>query len=771
MRRPIEGDPVSSALPSTRATPAARRNRLAILFGVATIAALALSFIVAKDMKFLMPGPLASAHAAIENCNACHTRSGSGKLSWLHGLVAGDRLADSQGCLSCHKMAETAFNAHSAPAEALSDSTARLAKIVAETPSPTSAVFQNAVFPTDRVVARGLYCTTCHQEHQGAGFDLTRISGEQCRSCHVVKFDSFDGHHPQLGAFPFSRRSRIIFDHNGHFSKHFPETAKGSKAAQVPTSCASCHTSRKDKRLMAVVPFEQTCSGCHLGQITGQERANGPKGIAFLSLPGLDLQTLKKRKAAIGEWPEASEAELTPFMKVLIGRNERGRSLLKAIARLNLQDLSGASASQIGAVTNLAWEIKGLLYALIKNKASDALGRMSADGTKLGSDLIGDLTAGIPRDVLVRAYQQWLPNLATEMANRPQVAAASGGEWVTTTSEGSLSLDAAAGSADKDAGGERSPARRRAVPPAAAAERDAGAGGEARAEPVAPAVSKPSAKAARSDDRPPPKTADQTDDLLHPTDEEMRAMRAGVGGGGAGGKAAAAAEPAARRPEPAPARAKADAGRPAAKPEDDARSALASAAPSSSIETDVDAENWAAYGGWYRQDHTIFYRPTGHKDKLIHAWLLLTGPKSKTGDGSAASAVFDFLTGKDAQGSCSKCHSVDEAADKRRTINFAPVSIDDKAGRFTTFSHEPHLGILDQRGCLTCHDLEKSSPYLKSYEQGDPKVFASSFKAVKKELCQTCHTSGMARQDCLLCHKYHLGGAAAPMMSTRVPEQ
>ena len=79
-----------------------------------------------------MPGPLTSAHGAIENCSACHTKSGSGKLSWIHGLVAGDPLADSKACLTCHKMPDTAFNAHSASAEALKQSTKRLTKIAAE---------------------------------------------------------------------------------------------------------------------------------------------------------------------------------------------------------------------------------------------------------------------------------------------------------------------------------------------------------------------------------------------------------------------------------------------------------------------------------------------------------------------------------------------------------------------------------------------------------------------------------------------------------------
>ena len=68
------------------------------------------------------------------------------------------------------------------------------------------------------------------------------------------------------------------------------------------------------------------------------------------------------------------------------------------------------------------------------------------------------------------------------------------------------------------------------------------------------------------------------------------------------------------------------------------------AAPVISIESDVDPESWAEYGGWYRQDYAIFYRPTGHKDKFIYSWLFLTGPQAPKGDKSPAAAVFDFLT-------------------------------------------------------------------------------------------------------------------------------
>ena len=105
-------------------------------------------------------------------------------------------------------------------------------------------------------------------------------------------------------------------------------------------------------------------------------------------------------------------------MQVMISRDERGRALLKTVDSLNLQDLTGASDDQIKAVTNLVWEIKGLFYALIKGKASDVLGDFNiGGGAKLSATLVADLTASIPRDVVISAQQQWLPNLATEMAN------------------------------------------------------------------------------------------------------------------------------------------------------------------------------------------------------------------------------------------------------------------------------------------------------------------------------------------------------------------
>jgi hypothetical protein len=844
MPRPARTRSVRPPKDEKQAAPGLRRDRLAALLALVTVFCLGSAFLLFRDTQFLMPGPLASAHGAIENCSACHTKSGSGKLSWIHGLAAGDPLADSKACLTCHKMPDTAFNAHGASAEVLKQSTKQLTKIAAGTPAPQWARTQSVAFPTHDVVERGLHCATCHQEHQGVNFNLSKISNEKCGSCHVVKFDSFDGHHPKFENYPFKRRTRIVYDHAGHFGKHFPEVAKKYPARRIPDTCSSCHNSRVDKRVMAVAPFEQTCTACHLDQIVGKERASGPKGIAFLTLPGLDLRTLKEKNALIGEWPDASEAELTPFMKVMISRDERGRDLINTVDSLKLLDLTDANDEQIKAVTNLVWEIKGLFYALISGKASDVLADLNiGGGAKLSANLVADLTANIPRDVVISAQQQWLPNLATEMANRrggwstaitvagsasPEDSGSDGSqapptpspEVVVSETASIAKLDppacavrilgqcflskgreeeaeaakakaaqpeGAAGKTDtanaKADGGqetltadEQAPA---AEPEGAAGKTDtanakADGGEETLSADEQPRPAQPEGAAGKTDtanakadggketlsadEQPQDKAADQTDDLLSPTEDELRAIKAAEKAAQPGGAA----------------------GEGAADSDTEEAETQTGAAPVNSIESDVDPESWAEYGGWYRQDYAIYYRPTGHKDKFIYSWLFLTGPQAPKGDTSPAAAVFDFLTSKDAQGSCTKCHSVDDIQGKGRVVNFSPLSAESKQGRFTNFIHEPHfqavgigqrIGILENRGCLTCHNLEKTSPYLKSYEQGNPQNFVSNFGEVKKDLCQTCHTSSTARQDCLLCHKYHVNGVTTPIMSTRIPTQ
>jgi hypothetical protein len=813
---------------STRqALPSLQRERVGVLLALATVVCVGAAYVLTNGMTLLMPGPLSSAHGTLETCSTCHAKSGNGKLSWVQGLVPGDPHADSKACLTCHKMPETAFNAHSAPAEVLKQSTQRLTKIAERTPQPHSARVQSIAFPTDEAVARGLNCATCHQEHQGTKAKLKTISDAQCRSCHVVKFDSFDGDHPKFENYPFKSRTRIVYDHAGHFGKHYPEVAKKGATNLIPATCATCHNSRDDKRIMAVAPFEKTCANCHLDQIKGKERVSGPKGIAFLTLPSLDLQTLKKKKAAIGEWPDASEAALSPFMKVMVSRNERGRALITAVEKLNLQDLSSANEQQIRTVTDLVWEIKTLYFSLISRKASDVLGDLSIGGSgKLSANLVADLTASIPRDVIITAQQQWLPNLAVEIANGPgardpQPSDQQPDGWSAVTVYDEITKPATARSASRD---ENAPSDAGQDPakdnPSDAATKDTTTAqtdpppclvsilgqcllfkGAEPSQPQATATA-PSTANSKPDDTksartfrelPPPanlglstlastvpsppqtvktggasakpetataplpsnkqpqgKASDQTDDLLFPTPDEVRDITARNKAAGKSVQpmdASIATGAAPSAPPPA------------------SRSV---AAPVVSIANTLDPENWAEYGGWYQQDHAIFYRPTGHKDKFVFAWLTLTGPYAPAGDTTPPAAVFEYLTRKDAQGSCVKCHSVDEVQGQARTVNFSPLTLAQKQGRFTRFIHEPHFATTGDRGCLTCHKLSKDQPYLKSYEQNNPHNFAPEFGTVTKDSCQNCHKSSMARQDCLTCHKYHVNDVITPITNTKL---
>lgn len=828
-------------------TPRSGRDLIAVICFAATLIGVVSVFSLATGTRFLMPGPLSSAHSALGECTSCHTNSGKGKLDWVFGLVRGDPLADSKACLTCHKIPDAQFNPHGALQVDLQRSTERLKKTAARLPVAHSTHVQNLAFPASEVIARDLYCATCHQEHQGAGFDLDTVTNAQCSACHVAKFDSFDGDHPEFEEYPFKRRTRIVFDHAGHFRKHYPELAKKDPTRTLPATCDTCHGSGDDKRVMSVAGFEKACAQCHRDQIIGKGRASGPKGIAFLSLPGIDLETLRAKRVDIGEWPEASEAGLTPFMRVMVSRSERGRQFLARADRLSLQDLSGASDDDLKAVADLAWEIKDLFHGLIEGKTSEVLGDLTiGNGAKPDEALAADLTAGLPRDVIIGAQQEWLPNLATEIAHRrnPDLAQASSlasttskpGEAGAAAPEDTVSRDERGSEGDRaaresgeptdedtrkaeqatdqaepsDSGvngdGETSAEAKPADDTAKANPQDCvlslfgscvitktdnsanlksgpartpaafdarsnlmrlGGGELARqerardtGEKTGSAPVKPVSGTTRLAQAPTATTArgGQSDDLLSPSPEELRAIKAHAEAAGTktrfgNGSSLKAARDAGADREESPA------------------SVQQASAPTIKIESQVDPETWAEYGGWYRQDHAIYYRPTGHKDRFMYAWLFLTGPRAQQGQTAPLGAVFQSLAGKDAQGACTKCHSIDGLASGGSVVNFAPASAATKQGSFTRFIHEPHFNIMGERGCLTCHKLESQSPYLKSYEQRKPLQSASNFSAVKKEVCQQCHTASKARQDCVTCHKYHVNGVTAPTTATRTPDQ
>ncbi len=60
---------------------------------------------------------------------------------------------------------------------------------------------------------------------------------------------------------------------------------------------------------------------------------------------------------------------------------------------------------------------------------------------------------------------------------------------------------------------------------------------------------------------------------------------------------------------------------------------------------------------------------------------------------------------------------------------------------------------------MTENGNKTKETYASAFEPGqhDPSVFHSNFRTIDKAACASCHQSGHVRDDCLLCHNYHIG--------------
>ncbi len=190
----------------------------------------------------------------------------------------------------------------------------------------------------------------------------------------------------------------------------------------------------------------------------------------------------------------------------------------------------------------------------------------------------------------------------------------------------------------------------------------------------------------------------------------------------------------------------------------------------------MGGEAWSTAGGWYRDEFSLFYRPTGHEDALLRAWLNVTGV-SAVGftQPEAAREIFELLADPKAPGRCVKCHSVDAVGEQPNTgfvVNWTGTRPVQDQQKFTRFSHRTHFSLLDEKGCLSCHSLGKSVARTDRSKTRDPKRFVSNFGPIKREACATCHRKTEAGDRCLTCHEYHIGVfppamVSAPMVMTK----
>ena len=168
-----------------------------------------------------------------------------------------------------------------------------------------------------------------------------------------------------------------------------------------------------------------------------------------------------------------------------------------------------------------------------------------------------------------------------------------------------------------------------------------------------------------------------------------------------------------------------------------------------------EAETRVAVGGWYRLDesYTIHYRPGGHEDLFLTAWLEGT----VNNPAPTAQKIFAQLSADGAPGACMKCHTVDRTA-TGTVVNWRAARPQPNLQPFTTFKHAAHFSLMGDQGCMTCHTFAVGADYTGSFGANrNPAEFHSNFAPLAKNTCATCHQPAKSGESCLQCHNYHTG--------------
>ncbi|MBF0157571.1 MAG: hypothetical protein HQL57_10340, partial [Magnetococcales bacterium] len=160
-------------------------------------------------------------------------------------------------------------------------------------------------------------------------------------------------------------------------------------------------------------------------------------------------------------------------------------------------------------------------------------------------------------------------------------------------------------------------------------------------------------------------------------------------------------------------------------------------------------EEWSLGGGWYRQGFALRYRPGGHGDPYLRAWLEVASRLPSTGSGGA---LFSHLGDPGAVGGCLRCHRAvaGEGEVSLRWHAWAP-----QAGErpFSRFSHAPHTAQAGPPNCSGCHRLE---PVPTAPEKRPLPPVSGGLQAITSDGCAACHRPGGADDSCRSCHRYHV---------------
>ena len=234
---------------------------------------------------FRDPGKILDVHAAVvgeRGCSSCHAPHDMDPRGFVLAVFrpSGPSQGGSNKCLACHVIAKKPGSGHSAEA-----------------------------------------CTLCHAEHKGAVAPVSKITDQQCHTCHKTKFTTFSASHPEFKkTYPYVRRTAINFDHVKHLETHFKDQRFADKAPK--DRCIGCHVASKASWRVPIKPFQETCAGCHEEQI-------GKRELTLFTFPELKKNPADPKTIAdscpggapkkADEYESASLEPLNPVAAALLG--------------------------------------------------------------------------------------------------------------------------------------------------------------------------------------------------------------------------------------------------------------------------------------------------------------------------------------------------------------------------------------------------------------------------------------------------------------------
>lgn len=355
--------------------------------------------------KFIVPGKLTASHTGVSQCAACHVAANQGPVEWLHNSLFESNDKDSTLCLSCHSLGDDPLYAHGVNPDVLAQ---RTLDFSADEPKKTALVAAAQALGWAPEPGEQLQCKSCHQEHSGNKQLITADSASHCQSCHAQSFDSFEHGHPQFSNFPFERDTQINFDHVAHIGQYFSEQ---DNADLAPQSCLSCHDLSDTGNQMRTAGYDQNCSGCHDSNIRGDNRATS-SGFAVLTVPGIDTKALIDSGRAVPDWPLGADAEISPFLQLLLDGDPAYLAIQSTLKNLDLMDLSSASKKELDAAATLAALVKQLLIDIrfggagfLQTRLEDSVGRRISDAQ------LAKLLATLPKASIESAISNWFPDV------------------------------------------------------------------------------------------------------------------------------------------------------------------------------------------------------------------------------------------------------------------------------------------------------------------------------------------------------------------------